>query len=527
MSRPGPVDIHDLVDEVENARRAVSDEGRPQAVAKQHDRARMTARERIAYLLDAGSFMEQGVFAQPLRNNRYNADVVAPADGMITGTGLIEGRPVVVAASDFTVLGGSIGTIGRNKIVRAARRAGEAGIPFIMLQEGGGHRIQDGLDARHFAQGNQIWDAMARMSGWVPSISAIMGPGFAAPTNYSALADFVVMVRGKSSMGMAGPALVKAGTGEDITQEALGGASMQTDQYGIAHLATDDDASCLDAIKRYLSYLPSNAGGPASIVSPPDDDPDRPGDELMHLVPTNLRRAYDIRKVLEVVADRRSVFEIQPTYARNIVTAFARLDGKPVGFIANQPMQSAGIIDAKAAEKAAHFIAVCDAYELPLIYLIDVPGFHIGSSAEASSLARRCGRMMFELGCATVPRISIVLRKGYGLGFCAMAGGQPSFNVDAAVAWPTAEISAMSVEGAVDVVYRRDYEAAADPQARRQEMVDEFKGQLGPVRSNEHIYMDDVIDPRQTRSFLIRTLQRVPARRFDQGFPRKRPISPI
>jgi len=527
MSDPGSPDMHSLVAEVERQRAAVMDAGRPAAVARQHARERMTARERIAYLLDPASFMEQGAFAQPLRNNRYNAELVAPADGMITGTGTIDGRPVVVAASDFTVLGGSIGTIGRHKIVRAARRAGEAGMPFIMLQEGGGHRIQDGLDARHFAQGNQIWDAMARMSGWAPTISAIMGPGFAAPTNYSALADFVVMVRGKSTMGMAGPALVKAGTGQDISQEDLGGAAMQTDQHGISHLATDDDASCLDAIRRYLSYLPSNSRQPPPVRTPAGDDPERAGDELMQIVPTYLRRAYDVRKVLEVVADRDSVFEIQPTYARNLVVAFARLDGRPVGFIANQPMRSAGIIDAKASEKAAHFIAVCDAYGLPLVYFIDVPGFHIGAAAEASALARRCGRMMFELACATVPRVSIVMRKGYGLGFCAMAGGQPSFNVDAAVAWPTAEISAMSVAGAVDVVYRRDYEAAEDPQARRREMIDEFKGQLGPVRSNEHFHMDDVIDPRQTRPFLIKTLQRVPARRLDTGFPRTRPISPI
>jgi len=258
-----------------------------------------------------------------------------------------------------------------------------------------------------------------------------------------------------------------------------------------------------------------------------DDPVERLGEELLQIVPANLRRAYDARKVLEVVADTGSVFEIQPSYARNLVVAFARLDGRPVGFIANQPMQAAGMIDAKAAEKAAHFIAVCDAFGLPLVYLIDVPGFHIGPDAEATSLARRCGRMMFELGCATVPRISVVMRKGYGLGFCAMAGGQPGFNVDAAVAWPTAEISAMGVEGAVDVVYRREYENAPDPGAHRAALVAEFKAQLGPVRACEHAYMDDVIDPRQTRPFLIRTLQRVAARRFDPGFPRKRAISPI
>lgn len=515
-----------LISDLEQARGRILDSGRTEAVAKQHARGKLTARERIASLCDPGSFREYGGLVQAVEDNAYNQDIDAPADGLVTGTGLIDGMPVTIAANDYTVLGGSLGTVGMHKFIRSAKRAGEAGMPYIMLQEGGGHRIQDGLDSRHFAMGFSLWNVLAKMSGWVPIVSAVMGPGFAAATNFSAVADFVVMIRNQSSMGMAGPALVKAGTGEAIGIEELGGAALQADRYGIAHLAVDDEEQCLAAIRRYLSYLPRNAALP--VPRPPSDDPpDRRAEELATLVPANLRRGYDVRKVLEPIADRGSIFEIQPTYARNIVVAFARLDGQAVGLIANQPMHAAGMLDAAACEKAAHFIAVCDAFGLPLVYFIDVPGFAIGSRAEATGLGRRSGRMLYELGCSTVPRLSVVMRKGYSGAFCAMNGGRPSFEADACYVWPTAEISALSVEGAVDVVYRRDYEKAPDPGARRQEMIDEFKKNLGALRSVEHFFIDDVIDPRDTRSVLVRTLKDCPPRRRAHGFPKHRSISPI
>jgi propionyl-CoA carboxylase beta chain len=413
-----------------------------------------------------------------------------------------------------------------HKMLRAAKRAGAAGMPFVMLQEGGGHRIQDGQDSRHFSQGFGIWDTLSQMSGWVPIVSAMMGPGFAAATNFSALADLVVMVRGTAAMGMAGPALVKAGTGEDATVEQLGGASMQVERHGIAHMGVETDRECLDVIRRFLSYLPSNASQPAPVVRV-DDPADRADDSLLHLVPTQLRKSYDMRKVVATLADRDSVFEVQPTYARNIICAMARLDGRPVGFIANQPMHLGGMLDTAACEKAAHFIAVCDAFGLALVYLIDVPGFAIGSGAERTGLGRRSGRLLYELGCSTVPRISVTLRKGYGAAFVAMDGGQPSFDAEACVVWPSAEICAMSVEGAVDVVYRKDYESAADPAARRQALIDQFKQQLGPLRAAQHFFIDDVIDPRDTRRFLVRTLNAAPARKPRVPYPRHRSISPI
>ena len=514
----------DLLAQLNAGREALTDAARPEAVARQERRGKQTTRQRIAALADPGSFREVGSLVRPLQHG--DAELVAPADGLITGTARIDGRPVMLCVSDYTALGGSIGHVGRQKMLRAMRRAGDSGMPFIMLHDGGGHRIQDGQDSRTFAQGTPVFDLFAELSGWVPVIAAIMGPAFAGPTNYSAMADFVVMVRERSALGMAGPALVKAAIGEEIDIEALGGASMHADTSGIAHLAVPDEEACLAAIRLYLSYLPSNAGQAAPQAAC-DDPADRREEALLTLVPANLRRGYDVRPVIEAVADRGSVMEIRPTWAKNIVVCFARLDGRPVGFIANQPKITAGMIDTPACEKAAHFIAVCDAFGLPLVYLIDVPGNVVGSAAERSGLGRRSARMLYELGCATVPRLSVVLRRGYGGAFIMMNGGQPSFGAEASFIWPTAEICAMSVEGAVDVAYRGDYEAAADPQARRQELIAESRSRLGALRAAEHFHVDEVIDPRDTRSCLIRALEDAPVRRRAKGYARHRSISPI
>lgn len=515
-----------LIDRIEAERTAVHDRGRPEAVARQHRRGKLTARQRIERLCEAASFREVGDLVRPMQENGAEHALQAPADGLVTGTGRIDGRPVSIVASDYTTLGGSIGHVGRQKMLRAMRRAGDAGMPFIMLHDGGGHRIQDGQDARSFSQGTPVFDLFSRLSGWVPVVSAIMGPAFAGPTNYSAMADFVVMVRNQSAMGMAGPALVKAAIGEEIDVEALGGASMHVDTSGIAHLAVADEEACLASIRTYLSYLPSNSGQPAPWT-PSDDPAERRDEALLDSIPTSLRKGYDVRRILATIADRGSVFEIRPTFARNIVVCFARLGGRPVGMIANQPLVNAGMIDVGASEKAAHFIAVCDAFGLPLIYFIDVPGNAIGSAAERAGLGRRSGRMLYELGCATVPRLSVVLRRGYGGAFIMMNGGQPSFEAEGCFIWPSAEICAMSVEGSVDVAYRADYANAPDPAAKRQALIDDIRSRLGPLRAAEHFHVDTVIDPRDTRSVLIRTLADSPSRRLARTYPRHRSISPI
>jgi len=522
---PEAPDMRALLARVDEARTKVLDEGRPAAVERQRKRGKLTARERIARLCDPDTFREVGSLVQPQRGAGEEG-LEAPADGIVTGTGRIDGRPVAICSSDYTTLGGSIGHVGRQKMLRLMRRAGDFGMPFVMLHDGGGHRIQDGQDARSFSYGTPVFDLFARLSGWVPVVSAVMGPAFAGPTNYSAMADFVVMVRGQSAMGMAGPQLVKAAIGEDIDIEALGGATMHVDQTGIAHFGADDEDHCLQTIKRYLSYLPSNAGQALPII-PTSDPVDRRDDSLLEAVPTNLRKGYDVRAVLRTVVDTDSFFEIRPTYARNIIVGFARLAGRPVGLIANQPRAAAGIIDVPASEKAAHFIAVCDAFGLPLIYFVDVPGNVVGSAAEKTGLGRRSGRMLYELGCATVPRLSVILRRGYGGAFIMMNGGQGSFESEGTFVWPSAEICAMSVEGAVDIIHRKEIATASDPDARRRELIGEIRERLGPLRAVEHFHLDEVIDPRDTRSVLIRTLTESPARRPSRGWARVRPISPI
>ncbi|MDP6688034.1 MAG: carboxyl transferase domain-containing protein [Alphaproteobacteria bacterium] len=511
--------------EIEDARRKVLDEGRPDAVARQHKYGKYSARERITKLCDVDSFHEYGSLVEPLRDTGFNKDLDAPADGIIIGSGLIDGRPAAVMSHDYTVLGGSTGRHGSYKANRAIIKSMDDGIPLVALLEGGGHRIQDGQDSRHFAAGSPVFQHFARNSGWVPQAMAMLGQGFAGPTNYAALADFVVMVRGQATMGMAGPALVKAGLGEDIDKETLGGAMMQTNRYGISDLAVDTEDEALAAVQRFLSYLPPNARQPLPI-HPTDDPVGRAEEELLEIIPASPRKSYDVRRIIELISDKGSVFEKKPSYARNIVTSFARLNGRPVGFVANQARHLAGMLDVKACEKASHFIALCDAFGLPLVMLIDVPGFAIGSEAEKAGLGRRSGRLMFEMGQATVPRVTIVLRKGYGGGYYAMGGGT-AFDNNATFAWPTAEICAMSVEGSVDVAYRRDYEQAEDPAARRQEIIDIFKNQLGARRAAEAFGIDEVIDPRQTRQVLCDTFDRSPPRRPDKHPPRLRSISPI
>ena len=519
-----PPTSRELAAAIGAAKAATLDAQRPEAMAKRERDGKLSARARVATLVDADSFLETGALAAPHHDNPWNAGLEAPADGVVTGGGLVDGRPVMVVAHDFTVHGGSTGVAGSAKNNRAIERAMENGSPLVMLVEGGGHRIQDGQNSRHFAAGTRVFHLLGMNSGWTPMVVAVMGAGFAGPSNYSSLADFVVMLRGSAQIGIAGPALVKAGIGEDIDKEALGGAKHQADKYGVADLAVETEAELMDAVRRFLSYLPSNSNETPPLAAPaePKADPET----LLDLVPADQRQTYDVRKVIDAVFDEASRFELKPTYARNVVTCFARLNGRPVAVLANNPRHLGGMLDAKACEKAARFVALADAYGLPLITLIDVPGFAIGSAAEATGLARRSGRLLFEMAHATVPRISLSLRKGYGSGYIAMGGGR-SFDADYAFAFPTAEICAMSVEGAIDVAFRRDYQNAPDPAARRQELIDETRSRIGAAQAAAGFGIDDVIDPRETRSVLIKALSSLPARRVFKGPPKRRSISPI
>jgi acetyl-CoA carboxylase carboxyltransferase component len=460
-------DSRALLAEIEAVRAALQDDARPAAIARQHARGKRSARERIDRLADPGSFREIGALVSGEGAHQVGRDQ-APADGVVVGTVLMNGRPAVVLSQDFSVFGGSIGVLGSAKTQRALQIAITRGIPMVMLLDGGGHRIQGGQDARHFAHANPTFHNFARASGWVPVIAVMMGAGFAGPTNYAGMSDLVVMVRGIATMGLAGPALVKAGSARTSNRWRSAAREAQVDRNGLADLGVGERRRSASGVRRFLSYLPGKRAR-CGCPRPVSDDPvDRRDDALLDLVPANPRKAYDMRKVIALIADRASTFEIKPTYAGNVLTILARLGGRPVGFVANQPLKLGGMLDANACDKMAHFIALCDAYGLPLVSLIDIPGFSIGSSAERTVLGRRSAKLIHEWGNATVPRISIVLRKGYGLGYFAMAGGR-AFAADASLAWPTAQICAMSVEGSVDVAFRKEYEAAPDPQggARR------------------------------------------------------------
>jgi len=514
--------------EIEEAKFKLSDKGRPEAVKKQHALNKLTARERISLLCDPGTFIEYGMLAiPPEAETEAMRGVEAPADGVVTGIGKVKGQTVAVAASDFTVLGGSMGTVGGEKWYRCLSLALDHGFPTIYLHDGGGHRIQEGLDARHFSSGGvrDIFHLQAKMSGWVIMVSAMMGPGFAGPSNIAALCDFVPMVKGTSTMGIAGPEIVKGALGEEISKEELGGSRFQTEVTGMADLEVGSDEECIEAVKRFVSYFPANARQEPPVAK--TDDPwDRRDEELLTIVPESRGKYYNMHKVIQSIADSGSLFEIKPTFAKNILTVLARMNGRPVGIVANQPTYLAGVLDTKAVDKAARFISLCDAFNIALIFLIDIPGFLPGSTSERSGLVRHSGKLLYEIGNSTVPKISVVIRKGYGLGYFAMCGGR-TFNADYSVGWPSSEYCAMGIEGAVNIAYRREIASAADPEKRRKELIDYFRSRTQALAGAQGFGIDDIIDPRDTRPTVVQILETFPKKKYEFMPPKKHGIVPI
>jgi acetyl-CoA carboxylase carboxyltransferase component len=508
--------------DVQRAHAEVGDAARPAAVAKQHALGKLTARERIDLLLDPGTMVEVGALVTP-EDRPDGSQLDAPADGVVAAMGMVDGRPVSVYATDFTVVGGSLGDVGMRKIQGMADISLRRGIPHIMLVDGGGHRIQE-IDARPYAFGNDTGPFMrqARMSGWTPQVAAVMGPAFAGAALFTSFADFVPMVHGTGSIGIAGPKLVRGGIGEDLTVQELGGSLVQG-RNGVVDVVLADDKDCITAIKRFLSYLPSNTRESAPVL-PQTDPADRRAPELRDVVPTNRRLSYDVRDVIRPIVDDGHFLELQETHARNLVIGLARLAGHPVGIIANQPSVLAGMIDAPASEKVSRFLELCNAYGLPLISFIDVPGVLIGSEAEAQKLIRHAAKPIMVMAHATVPVITVTLRKAFGAGFIAMGGGRT--NVDGALIWPTAVMAPMGIEGAVDVVFGRDVAAAEDPAAKRAELIDAFYTKSTPLRAASGFGVDDVIDPADTRRLLIGMLRVNQGRRLSTAPPKLHWITP-
>ena len=524
--RPPPGSAADLTLSAEDAQarhQQLLDAARPAAVERQHSVGKMTARERIALLLDDATEVEYGALVTVEEEAGIDPDD-APADGVLTFTGLVDGRPVSVLANDFTVTGGSVGMAGAKKMLHAGELALRRGMPFIALYDGGGHRIQE-MDSRDFASGGPTpFPDMARLSGWAPQVAAVMGPAFAGVAGMVGMADFVPIVAGSGTIGIAGPALVEAATGERLTPEELGGSAVQA-SHGLVDAQCEDDPSCLALIREFLSYLPTNASQ-APPVADCDDPLDRRIPELRDLVPANRRAAYDIRPLLTGVLDYGEYLELKAAFAPNAITALGRVGGRPVGVMANQPNSMAGSLDGPACDKLARFASLCDAYGLPILSFIDTPGLLCGSAAERQQLASRAGRVMMTLGHATVPIISVLVRKSYGLGYGAMAGGR-TFDAEGTFIWPSAEVSPMGIEGAVDLVHRRALKQAADPVALRSELIEKQYRNASPLRAASGFGVDDVIDPADTRRCIARVL-RVSSERLVHYMPPKRhPVEPL
>jgi acetyl-CoA carboxylase carboxyltransferase component len=511
------------VDEVITAHQRLADEGRGDAVARLHATGRLTARERVDLLLDDGSAFEHG----PLVTVEEKAGLdqaAAPADGVLAFVGLVDGRPVTVMANDFSVAGGSMGMAGAKKMLWLGQLSAQRGIPFISLLDGGGHRIQE-MDGLEFASGGPTpFPDLARLSGWAPTVAAVMGPAWAGAAGIVAMSDFAPMVVSTGSLGVAGAAFVEAATGERITTDALGGWKVHG-PLGTVDIGCEDDRDCIAKIKDFLSYLPGNSTEPP----PPGarhDPADRLVPELRDIVPSNRRRAYDVRPILGHLLDGGRYFELRREFARNVVVALGHIDGRPVGVMANQTMHVGGALDASGCDKLARFISFCDAFGLPLVSLIDSPGLLVGSTAESEGTVRRSARVLMALGHATVPIVSVLLRKCYGLAYHCMAGGRSAQAV-AALLWPTAEVSAMGIEGAVDLAYRRDIERADDPVARRTELIDAHFDNADPIRAASAFGIDDVIDPADTRRYVARILDANRGRRLSAMPPKQHPIDPL
>jgi acetyl-CoA carboxylase carboxyltransferase component len=494
--------------------------GTAKDVETQHRKGRLTARERIDVLFDPGTFTEIDTLVLPRFESYMGGKGSRYGDGVITGFGLVNGRHVFVASQDAGVMGGSLGEMHANKIVKAMRMALAYGAPFIAINDSGGARIQEGVDS--LGGYARLFDANCESSGVIPQLSVIMGPCAGGAVYSPALTDFVFMTE-NSYMFITGPDVVRAVMQEDVSQEQLGGGLVHSRESGVSHFLSKDDHECLALVRDLLSYLPSNNQDDPPYV-PPLDDRDRRCPELEQIVPTDPYKPYDVRGVIGSVFDDGRFFEVHALWAENMVVGYARLNGYVVGIVANQPRVLAGCIDIKASIKAAHFIRTCDAFNIPVITLQDVPGFLPGTSQEYSGIIRNGARMIYAYSEATVPKLMVILRKSYGGAYCVMSS--KGLRGDLLYAWPNAEIAVMGAAGAVNILFRKEVSSAPDPEARRLELVSDYEEKFNnPYVAAARGLIDDVIEPRDTRRVLIRALE-VTLQKRERHVPKKHGLSP-
>ncbi|MGQ5515085.1 acyl-CoA carboxylase subunit beta [Halococcus saccharolyticus] len=485
--------------------------GGAERIAAQHEKGKLTARERIDYFLDDDTFRELGTFVEHRSTNFDMDERGVPGDGVVTGYGEVDGRTVFVFAHDFTVLGGSVGEAVADKICTVMDKAIDNGAPIVGLNDSAGARIQEGLDS--LAGFAKIFRQNVRASGLVPQISAIMGPCAGGATYSPALTDFTVMVEETSHMMITGPDVVETVTGEEISMAELGGARTHATESGVAHLSYETEGAALDAIRQLLSYLPQN-----NVEEPPRADPRDPPDcdaTISEIVPDDPRKPYDVTAVIDGIVDEGSFFEIHSAYVRNLVTGFARMDGRPVGVVANQPCVNAGTLDIEASQKGARFVRYCDSFNIPIVTLVDVPGFMPGTDQEHGGIIRHGAKLIYAYAEATVPLSTVILRKAYGGAYIVM--GSKLLGADTNYAWPGAETAVMGPRSAVNVLYRDELAAADDPETMRQTLMDEYREKFAnPYSAAERGYVDSVIEPHETRERLVSDLGVLARKRTDR-----------
>ena len=494
---------NDLLKDLHDRREEAHEGGGPDRVARQHEKGKLTARERIEILLDDGSFEELGMFARHqtrdfgLENNRPYGD------GVVTGYGTIDGRLGYVFSQDFTVFGGSLGQAHADKIVKIMNLALENGAPVIGLNDSGGARIQEGVVSLGGYADIFLQNTMA--SGVVPQISAVLGPCAGGAVYSPAITDFIFMVRSSSYMFVTGPNVVKTVTQEDVSFEDLGGADTHASKSGVAHLAFNSEAECLQAIRELMSYLPLNCEEPPPY-RPTKDPVDRADESLNELVPANPNKPYEMREVIAGIVDDGRFFEVHTDFAPNILVGFARMDGSTVGIIANNPSVLAGVLDIDSSVKGARFVRFCDAFNIPLLVLEDVPGFMPGTDQEWRGIIRNGAKLLYAFCEATVPKITVITRKAYGGAYDVM--NSKHIRGDLNFAWPTAEIAVMGPKGAVEIIYRKQIADAEDPEAEEEKFIEDYRERFAnPYVAAEYGYVDDVIEPAETRKRVIRGLQ--------------------
>jgi methylmalonyl-CoA decarboxylase alpha subunit len=491
-------------------RRSVIEKGGGEAkIKKQHDANKLTARERINALLDEGSFVEVDAFVTH-RCTEFGMDCVeAPGEGVVTGYGTVDGRLVYVYAQDFTVIGGSLGEMHAKKICKVMDMAAKMGAPIIGMNDSGGARIQEGIDA--LSGFGEIFFRNTMNSGVIPQISVIMGPCAGGAVYSPAITDFIFMVEKTSQMFITGPQVIKSVTGEEVTGEDLGGASVHGSKSGVAHFSAASDEECIAQIKTLLSYLPSNNLEEAPYVAPTDDI-NRLSEKLTTIVPDEANKAYDVKELIAEVVDNGEFFEVQKDFAQNMVIGYARMNGQVVGIVANQPKVMAGSLDINSSDKAARFIRFCDSFNIPLVTFTDVPGYFPGVEQEQGGIIRHGAKLLYAYSEATVPKINVITRKAYGGAYIAMSSKH--LGADMVMAWPTAEIAVMGPEGAANIIFKNDIKESSDPIATRAEKIQEYRNKFAsPYEAARRGYIDDVIEPDSTRPRIIAALEMLASKR--------------